>query len=505
MVLLKNVKNFTKHYDIIVIGAGAGLGKLGRPATEYGYSVALCENDKLGGTCLNRGCIPSKMLIHPADVVQTIESAHRFEVDVKKKETSGDLDYDIRFSELVARVSKTIDDESDSILPNVEKNQKLDWFVGQTARFIGERTLQVGSPDDNVVITADRVFVAAGARAVDLSDQIEGLASTPYMTYREALRNQQRFKRLICIGAGYIATELCHFFSSTGTHTTLFVRSKFLKYEDEEVQKEFERVFVKRKNIEVKQGMKPIRVRYENNEFILTYLNPHLDTAQEQEIRADALLVAAGVKPNTDILQCEKAGIKLTKDGFVEVDKYLRSVSAPNVWALGDIAGNYLFRHNANFESEYLMETVISKMSEPYPIDHTGMPHAVFANPQIAGVGLTEQECREKGLNFVSVKNNYSASAMGMALLSDEGFVKLIVERGTRRILGCHIIGHEASTLVHQVGVLFRIEGGAKLDDLLNCIYIHPALNEIVRNAARKAKQALLNAGDTIPPSLYFK
>lgn len=193
------------------------------------------------------------------------------------------------------------------------------------------------------------------------------------MTYREALRNQKRFKSLIVIGAGYIATELAHFFASTGTKTNIFVRSGFLKHEDEEVQKEFDRVFSKKKNINVIKGMKILKARYENDEFVLTYSNPSDESSGTIEVRAEGLLVAAGVVPNTDILQCDKAGIQTSKDGFIIVDKFLKSVNAPNVWAFGDVAGNYLFRHNANFESEYLMETVISKMSEPYPIDHTGM------------------------------------------------------------------------------------------------------------------------------------
>ncbi len=171
------------------------------------------------------------------------------------------------------------------------------------------------------------------------------------------------------------------------------------------------------------------------------------------------------------------------------------------VWALGDIAGNYLFRHSANYEGEYLLETVLHD-GEKYPIDYTGMPWAVFTNPQIAGVGLNEKECQEKGLSYVKGVNPYISSAMGMALRSDSGFVKILVERGTRKLLGCIIVGHEASTLIHEVIPLFRLNG--KLDDILKMIHIHPALSELVRNAARKARDELMKV-EEVPLGLKFK
>jgi mycothione reductase len=474
----------TKHYDVIVIGAGAGLPKLASPATRLGLKVALCEKGRLGGTCLNRGCIPSKMLIHPADVAMTIDEAPRFEVIPQK-------DYRVDFKGLVERVAKVIDEESFSINPKIESNPLMDWYK-EPAKFVDKKTLQVGDQK----ITGDKIFIAAGSRP--RIPDIPGLKETPYMTSTEALRNTEQPKKLIVIGAGYIACELTHFFASLGSEVIMFVRSEVLSHVDEEVRDEFIRVFKTRKNVTLLMETVPTKVEYENNTFTVHYEDK--ETKEKKALQSDGLLVATGIVPNTDLLEVEKSGIETKNDNFIKVDDHLRT-NVEGVWALGDIAGNYLFRHSANYEGEYLLETVLHK-GEDYPIDYTGMPWAVFTNPQIAGVGMKESEIIEKGIPYVKGLNPYSSSAMGMALRSESGFVKLLVERGTRKLLGCFIVGHEASTLIHEVIPLFRLNG--KLDDILKMIHIHPALSEIVRNAARKARDELMKVED-VPLGLRFK
>jgi mycothione reductase len=483
-----------KHYDVIVIGAGAGLPKLARPATNLGLKVALCEKGPLGGTCLNRGCIPSKMLIHPADVAAQIDDAPRIDLEIQGS-------YKVHFSNLVKRVCSTIDADSESIIPIVLNNKLMDWYR-KPAKFIGERTLEIDD-EQKTLIKGDRIFIAGGARS-KIPD-IEGLKGTPFMTSTEALRNPVQPKKLIVIGGGYIACELSHFYASLGTDVHIFVRSNFLNREDEEIRDEFSRVFVSRKNINAYMKKQVHKVHYDekNKAFTVTYKN---DENEDVELQGDALLVATGITPNSDILQVEKTGVEVSSNGLIKVNEYLET-TAPNIWALGDIVGNYQFRHCANMEGEYLNEVVLnldkSETGKKYPIDYTGMPHAIFTYPQVASVGLTEKKVIEKGISYVKGVNKYSQSAMGMALRSEHGLVKLLIERGTRKILGCHIVGDEASVLIHEVTVLVRKHG--TLDDILYSIHIHPALSELVRNAARKARDALINAGDKIPFLLTVK
>ena len=466
-----------KHYDIVVIGSGGG-AKISTPSSKLGYKVALIEKGPLGGTCLNRGCIPSKMLIHAAEVAQVIQEAHRFQVVPKG--------FEVDFSALVHRVSDSIDTESLSINPGIEANPNIDWYA-QHARFTGERRLQVGDEE----ITAERIFIAAGARPS--IPNIPGLAEVPFITSTEALRLDRFPRKMVVIGAGYIATELAFYFGSLGTEIHMFARSRMLKVEDFEIREEFEKVFSEQHQVYF--NTLPGRIRHRDGRFEVFYEDWQ---RQSRMIECDQVLVATGVVPNSDLLDLEKTGVEVRRNGFIKVNEYLRT-TADNIWAFGDIAGNYLFRHSTNFEGQYLFASVIHQATRD-PIDYTGMPHAVFTHPQIAGVGEREEELKERGAQYVKGVHPYSGSAMGMALRSNHGFVKLLIEKQTHRILGCHIIGPEASVLVHQVIPLMRLQG--KLEDLLYMIHIHPALSEIVRNAARKARDQLMDAGEELPVPL---
>jgi len=495
----------TLHFDIITIGSGGG-AKVSTPAHKLGFKVAMLEHGfnvrlpddvraaeahkhGLGGTCLNRGCIPSKMLIHPADVATELREASRFHL--RARFDGVDLDG------LVSRVTAAVDKDSASIEPGYASSPDKRWF-SESAYFIGPKKLQVGDR----VLTADYIFLAGGA--VPQVPPIPGLESVPYLTSTEALRLRKQPKSMIVIGAGYIAVELGHYFGALGTEVHMMARSKLLRTMDGESRAEFDRVFSQRYNVH--SGVTFKRVSHDAERgFVLEYA----DAGGEKTLAAEQLLLVTGVKPATEGLGLEATGVELREGGFVKVDECLRT-TCDGIWSFGDMAGNYLFRHCANFEGEYLLEHVIYPLKEQgrppaaYPaVDYTGMPYAVFSNPQVAGVGLTEEECAGKGLKFVKGVNPYAKSAMGDARLSDHGFAKLLVETGSRRILGCHIVGYEASTMIHQVVPLMRLNG--KLEDLLYCIYIHPALNEILRNAARKARDALVDSGDDVPLRLRLK
>lgn len=455
----------SRHYDVLVIGSGGGT-KLSTPASKLGFKAAIIEKDRLGGTCLNRGCIPSKMLIHAAEVAHTIDTAHKYNLRPKG--------YDVDFTDLVRRVRDEIDDESDSILPGYRANSNLHFYHGE-ACFTGPRRVEVRGME----LTADKVYIATGSRP--FIPPVTGLAHTPYLTSKEALRLEQQPKRLIVLGGGYIACELAFYFAALGTDVHLAARSHLVRWEDSEIRQQFEQHFAKRCNVYLHHM--PTQVTYQDGEFEVHFT--HSDG--ERVLRGDALLVATGVVPNSDRLNLEAAGVAVRPNGFIAVDDHLRT-SAENTWALGDVVGNYLFRHSVNLEGEYLFRTTIADPVDE-PIDYGAMPHAVFSSPQVAGVGETEDQLRQRGADYIAGLCPYAKSAMGMALRDNEGLVKLLIDRNTRNILGCHIVGHEASVLIHQVITLMQI--GGTLDQLLATTFIHPALNEIVRNAARDARTKL--------------
>jgi mycothione reductase len=446
-------------YDVIVIGSGGGT-KLVRPVAAKGMRVALIEREKLGGTCLNRGCIPSKMLIHPADVATAIRESGKYDLRV-----TGDIM--VNFSKLVARVNQTVDAESDSIAPVYDNDPNVDYIPGH-ATFVDKKTIEVNGKR----LSAERFFITTGADAY--VPDIPGLADTPYMTYREALRSTKKPKSLIVLGGGYIAMELGYFYAALGVETHFFVRSRMLKGEDHEVQEEFEKLFSAKHNVYF--GRTIAKVEYSFGTFKVTDNNGEV-------LEAEGLLMASGIRPMTDQLGLENTDVQLDNKGFIKVDDHLRT-HADGIWAFGDCIGRHLFRHAANYEGEYLFRSLYENPVDE-AIQYNAVPHAVFSNPQIGGVGKRERDLQNEGVDYVVGTCPYKKCGMGMALIPDGGFVKLLFDRNTRSLLGAHIIGEEASNMIHMPIAYMNM--GATIDDMLKTIYVHPALPELVRNAARNA------------------
>lgn len=455
-----------KKFDVIVIGSGGG-SKITSPAASLGYKVAVIEKDKLGGTCLNRGCIPSKMLIHPADVAFEIKNAARFDIH-------NDPKFSVDFAKLITRISQTVDQDSEKIEISYSKHPNIAHYHG-SAKFVSPKVIEINGEH----ISADKIFIAVGTRPQ--IPNISGLKGTPFMTSTEALRTTKLPKVMAIVGGGYIATEIGHAYRSLGCETHFLVRSKLLRQEDAQVSEEFTRVFSQHHTVHL--NAVPTRIHYHEHMFTVTYEQD----GWEENLQCDALLIATGITSNADTLALERTGIQVDENNFIKVDNHLRT-TVDGIYAMGDCIGRYFFRHSVNFEGEYLFNEIFGSKSGK-PIVYPPIPHAVFSHPQVAAVGKTEEQLKKENIPYIVGINPYRSSAMGMALLSDHGFCKLLIEKETRRILGCHIIGDEASNMIHLVIAMMSKDG--TLEDLLNMVYIHPALPEIVRNAARKAKAEL--------------
>src|SRR3989344_3476765 len=314
-----------KEYDLIVIGAGGGI-EISTALSEQGKKVALIEKEKLGGTCLNRGCIPSKMLIHPANVAAQIKEAKKFEITVSGLK--------INFRELVRRINKTVDKESASISPDYD-------VYTDEARFVADKVIEVKGK----TITAKTIVIATGARSS--IPPLEGLKGTPFMTSKEALRNTKLPKRLLIIGGGYIGCELGSAYASLGSKVIFVVRDQFMGREDGDIKVEFTKAFVKRHQVSYGDTTK---VEYKNKQFTITVKD---SKGKLSKVVGDQLLMATGIQPNSDNLGLENTKILKNDRVFIKVNKYLET-SVPGVYALGDVIGTYMFRHSVNFEAEYL-------------------------------------------------------------------------------------------------------------------------------------------------------
>lgn len=457
-----------KEFDLIVIGSGSGLD-VASAFTQRGKDVAVVESGPLGGTCLNRGCIPSKMLIHHADVAETVRDADKFNIDA-------DLN-SVDFQKIVREVNEDVAQDSKNIEKGLKKSDRHTLYRTE-GKFVDEKVIEVNKApasgeEKHEKITADKILVAAGSRPV--VPPVDGLRDDTFITSDEALSLDERPDELVIIGGGYIAAELAHFFGAFGTDITIIeAQDSLISREDVDVKEKFTELFSERHDVNL--GLKATRVEDLEDKVKVVAEDKK---GNKESFAGDKLLLAAGRRPNTDKVDAESGGLELDEDGFLETDEKLKT-SVEGVYALGDIAGNFMFKHSANYEAEVVYQNLLTDGT--HRADFTAMPHAIFSSPQVSGVGKTEQELEASDQEYVSASYDYSDTGMGMALKEENGFVKVLADPETEEILGCHILGPEASSLIHEVLVSMR-EGRGKIDDIKDTIHIHPALNEVVKRA----------------------
>lgn len=446
-----------QRFDLIIIGTGSGNSLL-IPELDS-WKVAIVEEGVFGGTCLNRGCIPTKMLVHVADVAESIRHGSPLGVDAT-------IDA-VRWRDIRDRVFGRIDpiaaggeDYRTHRCPNVTV------YKGR-GRFVGPKQVRVG----NEVIEGERVVIAAGGRP--MIPAIAGLDEVGYHTSDDVMRVDEVPARLVVIGGGFIACELAHVFGAFGSRITLVHRgAALLKHEDHDVSRLFTDECAKRFDLRLQTQV--TRVARGPDGAVAVELS---DGAV---VQADALLIATGRVPNTDTLDTAAAGLVLHPDGRIMVNA-LQETNLDGVWALGDISSDYLLKHVANHEARTVAHN-LAHPDAPIESDHRFVPHAVFTRPQIAGVGLTEAAARAAGIDVIVSSRSYSDTAYGWALEDTTSFCKLIAERSTRLLLGAHIIGPHAAVLIQQLiqGMSF----GQTIDEMARGqYYIHPALSEVVENA----------------------
>ncbi len=446
-----------KEFDVIVIGAGSGL-RISSKAAELGLKTALIDEGPFGGTCLNRGCIPSKILIHSADVAENIKNSKFFGIESKINKINWDKIQE-RVKNIVNSAAKDIEEGN--------MGQKNITIYKKRAEFVDSKVLKIG----NELITGKKIFICAGGRP--FIPKIKGLEKVDYITSDEALFLKKLPKKMAILGGGYISAELCHLFSSLGVNVTIIYRgNKLLKHEDEEISEKYTEIAFKKYSLMLNTDVIEVDKTGKN---ILIKVN---EKNKIKNLIVDSLLITTGRTPNTDLLKVEKSGIEIDENGFIKVNEYLET-NVDNIWAIGDIVGKYLFKHSANLEADVCVQNALTNKN--IKVDYKAMPHAIFTSPQIAGVGYTEQELKEKRIKYLVGKYQYIDTGMGTALNDEDGFVKILVDVETRKILGCHIIGSDASTLIHEI--IVAMKNDLTVDQIASTVHIHPALSEVIQRA----------------------
>ncbi|NNG20764.1 mycothione reductase [Naumannella sp. ID2617S] len=450
------------HFDLCVIGSGSGNSLLDERFNHL--KVALVDagvQGHFGGTCLNVGCIPTKMFVRPADLAHAHVEAERLGVRL----APGSADW----PKIRDRVFGRIDAISSAGRDWRIRNEHITLLEGE-GRFVDERTLGVAGGK----LTADRYVLAAGSRPHAL--EVPGADQVTVHTSDTIMRLDTLPRTMVIIGGGFIAAEFAHVFASFGVKVTIVNRSNaLLRQEDEEVSQRFTRLMSKR--IPVRLGQHLARLEPDEGGVLVVASDAE---GIEYEYGAEVVLNATGRIPNSDRLNLSATGVEVTEGGYVKVDEYQRT-TADGIFALGDVCSPWQLKHVANHETRVVQHNLLHP-DDLIPANHDAIPHAVFSHPQVAAVGATEQQLREQGRDYVKAVQDYGSVAYGWAMEDRDGFCKLLACPHTGKLLGAHLIGEQASTLIQPL--IQAMSTGLTAREMARGQYwIHPALTEVVENA----------------------
>lgn len=454
-----------KDYDVIAIGSGSSMNIIQAMLnSQPSLKVALIEKDEPGGICLTRGCIPTKLLVYPAELIRLFEDAEKFGITAPIKK--------IDFQKVMDRMRNHIRPDIEGIRRGLSNSKDLD-FYPNAAEFIAPYTLRVA----NETITAKQIFLCLGSKVT--IPPIKGLDTIQYQTSDTILDIKKLPESLVIVGGGYIAAEYGHFFSAMGSKVTIVGRNpQFLPKEEPEISHLALKEMSKNMRIMTNHEVLEVQTGITGKKKIIAR-----DRATEKSITvsADEVLIATGRSTNTDILHPEKAGIEVNGKGWIKVNEFLET-SQRGIWAFGDATGEHLFKHVANYESQIVYYNAV--LGKRIPADYHAVPHAVFGHPEIAGVGLTQaQAIRLYGENKIGIGfQKYEDTAKGQAMGVEKYFVKVIVENKSNRILGAHIIGPQASVLIQEI-INLMYTPQQTIFPVKRAMHIHPGLSEVVERA----------------------
>lgn len=449
-----------ERFDVIFLGAGSG-GYVGAiRAADLGKKVCIIEERDLGGTCLNRGCIPTKALLKSAEVFHTVKESKTF--GIKVDSYSYDIDGIYSWKDSVVK----------KLVAGVEyllKSRKVVIKKGR-GRIVDNETIEIETLQGKEIIQGDNIVIATGSEpAIIPTFNIDG---KNVLTSDDALNLREIPKDIVIIGAGAIGIEFATFYSTFGTKVTIveMMPQVVPTLKDKKVATYLQRILNK-KGIEVKLGAKIESVEIKNGRVYST-----LSTGEILE--SEKVLVSIGRKLNSDNIGLENIGVK-TERGRIVVDEYLRT-NVKNVYAIGDVIGGLLLAHKAMKEGEVVAEIIAG---EDKKMDYRVVPWAIFSSPEIAACGLTEEEAKEQGIDVVTGEFPFTANGKAVSMNATDGFVKVVARKEDKVIIGAQIIGPEASVMISELAL--AIQKNLKLDDVAETIHTHPTLPEAVMEATK--------------------
>ncbi len=461
------------QYDVVVVGSGPGGYVAAIRAAQLGLKTAIVERESLGGVCLNWGCIPTKALIHNAEILETLHDAadYGFTFDNLK----------VNFGAAVKRSRDIVGRQTKGVGFLMKKN-KIDVINGQ-ATFVDAHTLQVG-PSEFIAdakaqtVTSANFIVATGARARSLpGTQIDGKR---IIQYRDAVVLSEVPQKLIVVGSGAIGMEFSYVYSTYGADVTVIeMLDTILPLEDAEVAAEVHKVFTK-KGVKIHTSTRTEKVEIGEDGVTVTVKN--LKDDKVTTLQADKVLMAIGVQPNTDNVGLDKAGVTLDKRGFIDIDANMRT-NVPNIFAIGDCTGKLALAHVASAMGVVAAETIAGAPTLPIPAErYIFMPRCTYCEPQVASLGYTEAQAKEKGFDIKVGKFPFMPNGKAQGLNAKVGFVKIIADAKYGEILGAHLVGPDVTELLPELSLAQFME--ITPAEIARNVHAHPTLSEVLMEAA---------------------
>lgn len=451
-----------EKFDLAVIGSGPGGYVAAVRASQLGLKTACIEKDKVGGICLNWGCIPTKALLKNAEILNHIKHSSDFGVTISS--------YEINFDKVIKR-SRAVADRLSKGVEMLFKKNNITKLSG-TAKFLSKNEIEISGENNTEIIWADKIIIATGAR----SRTIPGISfdGDKIISSKEAMVLPAAPKSLIIVGAGAIGVEFAYFYNTFGTKVTLIeMMPKILPVEDSEVSKQLE-ISLKKQGIKIYTSTK-----VQNLNKTETGVSVEIETTKGLEkVEGEKVLVAIGVQANIESLNLEKIGIEINR-GYIVVDKNFKT-TVDNVFAIGDVIGPPLLAHKASAEAINCVEKIAGISNND--IDYSNIPGCTFSLPQVGSIGLTEDKAKEKGINYIVGKFPYSGNGKAIASAETEGFVKLIFDKDSDELIGGHIIGYDAAELLAEISLAKQNKLKAK--DIIKTIHSHPTLSELIMESA---------------------
>ncbi|MFH2036379.1 MAG: dihydrolipoyl dehydrogenase [Candidatus Zixiibacteriota bacterium] len=451
-----------EKFDITVIGAGPGGYVAAIRAAQLGMKTAIVEKEYIGGVCLNWGCIPSKTLLYATELKRTIEAAKRIGLEAEN--------VSIDREKLLKHKNDTVKRLTGGVKLLLEK-AGVKIFNG-TASFNSDKEISVISKEGETKIKSDNFVIATGASPIDLPMLKHN--GTTIIGAREAIDLPSIPKEMLVVGAGPIGVELASVYNTLGSKVTIIeIFDAVLPTLDKDISAAAEKA-LKKQGMEILLSSKVTDSKENKKKVSVDYETPK----GKEKKDFDLVLVAAGMRPNLSTLKVDRAGIKLTERGFVEVSKSMRT-NKSNIYVIGDVAGGMLLAHKASHEGIVAAEAAFGKAALA---DWKAVPYAVFTDPEIAGVGMTEKEAVESGRQIKIGNFPYRATGKAIATLAGEGFTKVISDAKTDEILGVHIFGPHSGDIIMTGTALMEFDGTS--EDLGHIMGVHPTLSEALMEAA---------------------